>query len=106
MTAATLIAGAVLILVAFLFGGAIASFLGVVIERVPRGESINGRSHCSCGRKLRWYENVPVFGWLRVGGVTKCCGTHLPVWYLLFEIGLGLLCAIPVTLFVFFNFMA
>jgi prepilin signal peptidase PulO-like enzyme (type II secretory pathway) len=80
-------------LIAFMLGGSIASFLGVVIERAGRKEPITGRSHCACGRKLEWYENIPVFGWLRVGGKTKCCNTKLPVWYLLFEIGLGLVFA-------------
>lgn len=82
-----------LTLVFFMLGGSIASFLGVVIERGKRKEPITGRSHCACGRKLEWYENIPVFGWLRVGGTTKCCNTKLPVWYLLFEIGLGLIFA-------------
>ena len=80
-----------ILILAFLFGGALASFLGVVIERVPRGESIQGRSHCACGRQLKWYENIPVIGWLAIGGKTKCCNTRLPVWYLIFEVGAGLL---------------
>jgi prepilin signal peptidase PulO-like enzyme (type II secretory pathway) len=75
----------------FMLGGSIASFLGVVIERGKRKESIMGRSHCACGRPLKWYENVPVFGWLRVMGTTKCCHTKLPIWYLFFELGLGLI---------------
>lgn len=82
-----------LLILAFFFGGALASFAGVVIERVPKGESIMGRSHCACGRQLKGYENVPVIGWLAIGGKTKCCGTKLPVWYLLFELGAGLLFA-------------
>ena len=91
---------AIILLLAFFFGGALASFLGVVIERVPKGESINGRSHCACGRQLKWYENVPVIGWLAIGGKTKCCNTKLPVWYLIFEIGLGLITAAIVALII------
>ena len=89
----------ILTLLAFYLGASIASFLGVVIERVPKGESITGRSHCACGRQLKWYENIPVIGWLSTGGTAKCCGAKLPVWYLLFEIGLGLVVALPVALF-------
>lgn len=81
-----------------LLGGTIASFLGVVLERVPRGVSVNGRSRCACGRQLRWHENVPVLGWLRTGGTTPCCKDTLPVTYLIGElagmIGLGLLGAL------------
>lgn len=82
-----------ILVLAFFFGGALASFTGVVIERVPKHESIMGRSHCACGRQLKWYENVPVLGWLAIGGKTRCCSTRLPIWYLLFELGAGLLCA-------------
>lgn len=83
-----------LVLVAPLFGAAIASFLGVVIDRVPRGESLGGRSQCACGRPLGvvngWRpENVPVAGWLAVGGRTRCCDQRLPVHFLVAEVGLA-----------------
>lgn len=84
-----------------MLGGSIASFLGVVIERTPKGESLNGRSHCFCGRPLKWYENIPVFGYIRVGGVAKCCGSKIPVWYFIFEVLLGLafVVLIPIILY-------
>lgn len=91
----------ILILLAFFLGASIASFTGVVIERVPKKESINGRSHCACGRQLKWYENVPVFGYLSIGGVAKCCGAKLPIWYLLFEVALGLVFAGITALYLF-----
>jgi leader peptidase (prepilin peptidase)/N-methyltransferase len=69
-----------------ILGGAFASFLGVVLERVPRGESIRGRSRCACGRQLAAHENIPVLGWLRVRGTTTCCDRPLPLSYLLGEI--------------------
>lgn len=87
--------------IAFALGACIASFLGVVIERVPKKESIMGRSHCACGRQLKWYENIPVIGWLSIGGTAKCCGAKLPVWYLLFEIALGVVFAIVAAFFLF-----
>lgn len=86
---------------AFMLGASLASFSGVVIERVPKGESINGRSHCACGRQLKWYENVPVFGYLLTGGKAKCCGSKLPVWYLFFELGAGIVFALVASFFVF-----
>lgn len=76
----------ILIVLAFFLGGSIASFLAVVWERSKKGEPITGRSHCACGRQLKWYENIPVIGWLRVGGKTKCCNTQIPVWYFLAEL--------------------
>lgn len=93
----------IIVFLAFCFGASIASFLGVVIERVPKKEPITGRSHCACGRQLKWYENVPVIGWLTTGGKAKCCGAKLPVWYLLFEIGLGLITATIVLIILLNN---
>lgn len=85
-----------------MLGASIASFLGVVVERTKRGESIMGHSHCACGRPLKWYENVPIIGWLRIKGVTPCCKEKLPLSYLISEIGLFLLFAIP-TFFILIN---
>jgi prepilin signal peptidase PulO-like enzyme (type II secretory pathway) len=96
-----IISGAVIVLLAFFAGAAIGSFIGVVIERGPRGAVKGERSHCACGRPLKWYENIPIFGWLRIGGRTRCCNTKLPVWYLLLEIAGGLLVAIPAYLLIF-----
>ncbi len=67
-------------------GAVFASFLAVVAERVPRGESLGGRSHCVCGRMLKAGENIPVLGWLATGGRARCCGARLPVNYLLGEV--------------------
>lgn len=84
-------------LLAFMFGASWASFFCVVIERSKKHEDINGRSHCVCGRQLKWYENVPVFGWLRIGGVTKCCQSKLPVHYVVSEAVTGLIFAGVIT---------
>lgn len=67
-------------------GAVLASFGCVVSERRARKLSILGRSACACGRQLTVLENVPIFGWLRAGGVSGCCGGKLPVRYLLAEI--------------------
>lgn len=59
-------------------GGALSSFSAVAAQRLPRGQSLGGRSMCACGRQLRWFENVPVLGWLRVRGRARCCGVVIP----------------------------
>jgi hypothetical protein len=68
------------------FGAITASFLCVVGERVPRGMSIGGRSHCVCGRQLRWRENLPILGYLTSRGVARCCGARIPRFYLIAEL--------------------
>jgi leader peptidase (prepilin peptidase) / N-methyltransferase len=70
-------------------GASIASFLGVVAERTYNNQSVNGRSHCACGRKLAFYENVPVLGWLRVKGKAKCCGSRIPSYFFVTELLAG-----------------
>jgi len=70
-------------------GASFASFAGVVAERGAAGLPLTGRSACACGRQLRLAENIPVIGWLRVGGVARCCGARLPVGYLRWESGMG-----------------
>lgn len=69
-----------------LLGGALASFLGVVSSRRGTGEGINGRSHCVCGRQLRWWEMIPVFGFLLTGGKDRSCGSRIPRVYFMGEL--------------------
>lgn len=78
-----------LVVFGFVLGAAIASFLCVVFERVPRGESINGRSHCVCGRQLKALENVPILSWVTLRGKAPCCGASIPAFYVLAELYLG-----------------
>jgi leader peptidase (prepilin peptidase)/N-methyltransferase len=60
------------------FGGAIGSFLNVVAWRMPRGDSMSGRSHCPrCASTLKARDNVPVLGWLALGGRCRTC--RLPI---------------------------
>lgn len=71
----------------FIFGIVIGSFLNVCIYRIPLGESIvTAPSHCmTCGRKLRWYDMVPVFSWLVLGGKCRNCKSKISVQYPIIE---------------------
>jgi hypothetical protein len=86
-------------LIAGVLGAAAASFLCVVAERVPRRQSLAGRSHCVCGRQLRAVENVPVLGWLAARGRAPCCGVRIPVFYVAAEAGLAVVFAAGVAAF-------
>src|SRR5947209_8609579 len=58
----------------FVIGAAIGSFLNVVIYRVPERRSLFTSSKCpSCGNAIRPYHNVPVFGWMMLGGKCRDC---------------------------------
>ena len=77
----------------FFLGLAIGSFLNVVIYRLPRGQSVvSPRSRCpKCGRQLPWYENIPVFSWLALGGKCSGCKTPISARYAIVEILTGVL---------------
>ena len=77
----------------FLFGIVIGSFLNVCILRIPKGESIvTDRSHCvSCGYQLRWYDLVPLFSYLSLGGKCRNCKAHISKQYPIVEAANGIL---------------
>jgi prepilin signal peptidase PulO-like enzyme (type II secretory pathway) len=78
---------------AFLIAAALASFLGVVADRLPRRQPLTGRSHCVCGRQLTAGELIPILGWLWIRlfnqGTTSCCGVPIPSRYPLAELFLA-----------------
>ena len=63
----------------FWLGACIASFLNVVIWRVPRGESIvSPPSHCpKCNSPIKWWQNIPILSWLALRG--KCANCKAPI---------------------------
>lgn len=80
-------------IVMFLYGIVIGSFVNVCICRIPRKESIvKVRSHCeNCGYTLKWYDLIPVFSYLCLGGKCRKCGKKISVWHLLMEVSNGVL---------------
>lgn len=63
---------------AFVLGACIGSFLNVVIYRVPNEISLLTSSACpNCKRSIKPYHNLPIFGWLMLGG--KCAGCKAPI---------------------------
>ena len=69
-------------------GLVVGSFLNVCIYRLPRGQSIAWPpSHCTaCGCSLRWFENVPVLGWLLLRGRCRTCGERISFVYTAVEL--------------------
>jgi leader peptidase (prepilin peptidase)/N-methyltransferase len=68
-------------------GGVVGSFLNVVVYRLPAGMSIVApASHCPrCKHPIRWRDNLPVFGWLLLGGRCRDCGAPIALRYMLVE---------------------
>ncbi len=69
-------------------GAIVGSFLNVVIYRMPAGLSVvSPPSSCPhCGHKLMAWENVPVFGWLWLGGKCLKCKAPISIQYPLIEL--------------------
>jgi leader peptidase (prepilin peptidase)/N-methyltransferase len=81
------------VIIVFLAGMGLAfgSFLNVAIYRLPRRESLMWpASHCtSCSRPLAWFENIPLFGWLALGGRCRTCKARISVQYPIVELLTG-----------------
>jgi leader peptidase (prepilin peptidase)/N-methyltransferase len=75
------------------FGLAVGSFLNVCIVRIPLGQSVvTPTSRCqSCGRSLRRFDNVPVFGWVALRGRCRACRAPISPVYLIVELVVPLL---------------
>lgn len=90
-----------LYIIIFLYGIVIGSFLNVLIYRLPKKENIvTTRSHCmNCGYQLKWYDLVPIFSYLVLGGRCRKCKTRISVQYPIIEALNGIL-----YLIVFYKF--
>lgn len=78
-------AGAVLGLIA-------GSFLGALVQRWPRGESVaHGRSSCDrCGHALRAWELVPLVSFLALRGRCRVCRAAIPAAHVAAELSAAL----------------
>ena len=64
------------------------------LEALPKLGIATPRSRCpSCGHVLRWHENIPVLGYLRLGGKCSACKTRISPRYPIIEIATALLFA-------------
>jgi leader peptidase (prepilin peptidase)/N-methyltransferase len=81
------------LVIAGVFGACIGSFLNVVIYRLPLGQSIvSPPSRCpKCGYRLQWYDNLPIFGWVLLGGRCRKCKNPISIQYPIVELITALL---------------
>jgi leader peptidase (prepilin peptidase) / N-methyltransferase len=87
-----------LVLVAFVAGLLVGSFLNVVVYRLPRGESLmRPGSHCPhCDTPIKPYDNVPVLSWLLLRGRCRHCHASISARYPVVELATGALYALVV----------
>jgi len=86
----------------FLFGAAIGSFLNVCIYRFPQHDRfadqlralLSPPSSCPrCQNRIPLYDNIPIIGWLKLGGRCRFCRGGISIRYPLIELANGLLFA-------------
>ncbi len=76
------------IILVFILGLVLGSFLNVVIYRLPRGESLfTPPSHCpKCKKFLKWYHNIPLLSFILLRGKCAYCGERISPQYPLVEL--------------------
>jgi leader peptidase (prepilin peptidase)/N-methyltransferase len=90
------------VVIAFVLGLVIGSFLNVVIYRLPRDQSLGGRSACPrCGTQVAWYDLFPVLSYLVLGARCRHCRAPIAARYPLVELMTGLLAVAVVLRFGF-----
>lgn len=86
----------------FFVGLCIGSFLNVVIDRLPNGRGLGGRSMADCCRKtLGIADLVPVLSYIFHTGHCRHCGKEVSFYYPLVELTSALL---TVAVFYYFPF--
>lgn len=80
------------ILLTFILGVTIGSFVNVLIFRSRSGVSLGGYSKClSCAKRLRTRHLIPLLSYLWQGGKCAFCGVKISLQYPLVEALLGVL---------------
>lgn len=93
---------AIILVGLFVLGSVFGSLMNVCIYRLPREERfwralrfmVYPPSHCPrCREKIRFYDNIPIFGWLLLRGRCRNCQGAISLRYPLIEGFTGLLFA-------------
>ena len=84
-----------LLIVSVLFGLIMGSFTNVMIYRIPEKMSLwKPPSTCgSCGKQIKWYDNIPVFSFIILGARCRFCKSRISFQYPLVELLCGIIFA-------------
>jgi leader peptidase (prepilin peptidase)/N-methyltransferase len=86
---------------ALVLGLVIGSFLNVCIYRIPKKLSLVWPSSAcpACGVKIKWYDNVPVLGFLLLRGKCRACKAKISAQYPAVELFTALMTVLFVSKF-------
>lgn len=93
----------IILLSLFIIGTFFGSFYCCIANRLSKNESIiRPGSHCeNCNHRLTWYELIPVFSYIFLGGKCSKCKIKLSKEYLIAELATGFLFALSFYIFEF-----
>ncbi len=79
-------------LILFMLGLVFGSFVSAISWRIPRGISfVKGRSVCpNCRKEIRWYDNIPLFSFVILGGKCRNCKSKISLRYPVIELAAGI----------------
>jgi leader peptidase (prepilin peptidase) / N-methyltransferase len=85
-----------IMMILFVFGACIGSFLNVCIYRIPAERSIvRPPSACpQCNSSIRFYDNIPIFSYIWLMGKCRQCGAKISIRYPLIEFLTGFLACV------------
>ena len=88
------------VVLAVVLGLSVGSFLNVCIYRLPRGDSLAyPPSRCPrCGKRLAWYDNIPVVSWLALRGRCRQCQAPISPQYPIIEALTAILAVVVVLM--------
>ncbi len=80
-----------LLVMLFLLGSAVGSFLNVCIVRLPQGRSLVRPASCcgQCGKPIRWEDNIPLVSYWLLRGRCRACGASFSMRYFWIELLTG-----------------
>lgn len=80
------------LLLIFVLGLCVGSFLNVLIYRLPHFLPVTGRSFCpKCQKKISWQDNIPVLSFFLLRGRCRWCHSPIGIQYPLVEFMSGTL---------------
>lgn len=75
------------IILVFIFGLAIGSFLNVLIYRLYYRKSLFGFSYCpNCNHRIPWYDNIPLISFIFLRGRCRYCHQRISWQYPIVEL--------------------
>lgn len=81
-----------MIIISFILGAILGSFVKALADRSLKDKSFWGRSYCpKCQKTLRWYDLFPILSYLSTLGRCRYCQKTIGAEYLVVEVVMGIL---------------